>query len=64
MNEKTVSLIISLLPIAEKLIFEVGGKLIELNVSKVNSEDVVKAIEESKSASWPKLTFSGPKPAA
>ena len=60
MNAQTVSMIISLIPVAEKLIFEVGGKLIELDTSNITSEDMIKAITENKSESWPKLKFLSP----
>lgn len=60
MKAQTVSMIISLIPIAEKLIFEVGGRLIELDISKITSEDMIKAIEDNKSGNWPKLKFSSP----
>ena len=61
MDPQTVSTIISLIPIAEKLIFDIGGKLIELDTSKITSEDMVKAIKANKSGNWPKLKFSSPK---
>jgi|GEM_PF-2869065 len=57
MNEQTVALILGLLPIAEKLIFEVGGKLIELNTAGLTAEDLAAALEKSKSGSWPELKF-------
>ncbi len=60
MNAQTVQMIISLIPVAEKLIFEVGGRLIELNTENITSEDMIKAIKDNKSGNWPKLNFSSP----
>lgn len=60
MKSQTISMIISLIPIAEKLIFEVGGRLIELDSSNITSADMVKAITDNKSDNWPKLKFSSP----
>ena len=61
MNPQTVALIMNLIPVAEKLIFEVGGKLIELDTSNLTREDMLKAIEASKSDGWPDLKFSSPR---
>ena len=60
MNQATVALILGLLPVAEKLVFEVGGKLIELNTENLTAEDLKAAIEQSKSATWPQLQFVSP----
>lgn len=60
MTQATVALILGLLPVAEKLVFEVGGKLIELNTENLTAEDLKKAIEESKSDTWPQLQFASP----
>ena len=58
MNPATVQLIIALLPVAEKLIFQVGGKLIELNTADLTkSEDIVAAFEAAKTEGFPVLTF-------
>ena len=61
MNPATVQLILSLIPVAEKLIFQVGGQMMELDTANITAEDMVKAIEESKSSNWPKLQFVSPK---
>jgi hypothetical protein len=53
----TLQLIIALLPLADKLIFDLGGKLIELSTQNIKPEDIVKMLEDSKSESWPKLKF-------
>jgi len=58
MNPATAQLIIALLPLAERLIFDLGGKLIELNTKDITSTDeLIRTIEESKSHTWPKLKF-------
>ncbi|MGE4406059.1 hypothetical protein [Pseudomonas sp.] len=61
MNQATVALILGLIPVAEKLIFEVGGKLIELNTENLTREDMLQAIEASKSGNWPALKFQSPR---
>jgi len=58
MNEQTVALILALLPVAEKLIFEVGGRLIELSTADLTREQLIAALEKSKSQSWPQLEFA------
>jgi len=63
MNEATVALILGLLPVAEKLIFEVGGKLIELNTADLTREQLIAALEKSKGENWPQLQFSSTKQA-
>jgi len=60
MNEKTVALILALLPVAEKLIFEVGGRLIELSTADLTREQLVDALEKSKGGQWPQLAFASP----
>lgn len=60
MNEATVALILGLLPVAERLIFDVGGRLIELNTSDLSREDLVKALGQSKGTNWPVLQFAVP----
>lgn len=58
MNPATIQLIIALLPVAEKLIFQVGGKLVELNTADLTkSEDIVAAFEAAKTEGFPVLTF-------
>ena len=58
MNPATVQLIIALLPLAEKLVFQIGGKLIELNTADLTkSEDIVKAFDLAKAEGFPQLTF-------
>ncbi|HDH51228.1 MAG TPA: hypothetical protein ENH31_00390 [Nitrospirae bacterium] len=63
MNPQTIQLIFALLPLAEKLVFQIGGKLIELNTADIkSSEELVQMLQESKSHSWPKLKFVSTKP--
>lgn len=58
MNQATIQLIIALLPLAEKLVFQVGGKLIELNTADLTkSEDIMNAFETAKAEGFPVLTF-------
>ena len=60
MNSQTVSLILGLIPLAERMIFEVGGKLISLNTKGLTHQDLIAAIEASKSDTWPELKFESP----
>jgi len=58
MNQATMQLIVALLPLAEKLVFQIGGKLIELNTADLTkTEDIVKAFDLAKSEGFPVLTF-------
>ena len=60
MSAATISLILALIPIAEKLIFSVGGKLFELDTTGVTKEELMKALSESRSENWPDLKFISP----
>jgi len=62
MNAATLQLILALLPLAEELVFNVGGKLISIATADLDSpEAVAKALETAKSEGFPQLSF---KPAA
>jgi len=60
MDPATLQLILALIPLADKLIFEVGGKLMELDTKNVTREELIAAIAASKSESWPQLKFVSP----
>ena len=55
MDPITIQLILALLPVAEKLIFSVGGKLFELDTQGVTREELLRALEASRSDTWPDL---------
>lgn len=58
MNPATIRLIIALIPLAEKLVFEIGGKLVTLNTADLTkTEDIVAAFDAAKAEGFPKLTF-------
>jgi hypothetical protein len=61
MSEQTVALILALLPVAEKLIFEVGDRLIELSTADLTREELLAALENSKAGNWPQLEFASTK---
>lgn len=61
MTQSTVALILGLIPVADKLIFEVGSRLIELDTRDLSRDDLVKAIAASKSENWPALKFQSPR---
>ena len=58
MSEAKVDLILWLLPIAEKLIFAIGDKLVSLDVSGLTHEQLLAAIKDSRQ--WPELKFESP----
>lgn len=59
MNENTVKLILMLLPVATRLIFEVGGKLIEINTAELNDPAKVKeALDAAQAEGFPQLRFA------
>lgn len=58
MNENTAQLIILGLTLAEKLIFQIGGKLVEINTADMtNSEDIQKALAAARAEGFPELKF-------
>jgi len=58
MNEATVQLILGLLPVATRLIFEVGGKLVEINTSALDDPAKIRAaLESAKAEGFPELKF-------
>lgn len=50
-------MVVALAPVASKMLLEVGGQLIEINTSKMTRDELVGALERSKSANWPQLRF-------
>lgn len=59
MNAATLQLILALLPVAERLVFDVGGKMIEISTADLTDpEQVKRAIEEAGAAGFPQLRFS------
>jgi len=61
MNPGVVQLILALLPMAEKLVFSIGGQLMELDTKNLTREDLVAALENSRSETWPELKFISPR---
>ena len=57
MDPVTLQLILTLIPLAEKLVFDIGGKLIELNTSDLTREDMLSMLAASRSSTWPELKF-------
>jgi hypothetical protein len=57
-NSATMQLIIALLPAAEDIVFNIGGQLVKIATSDLNTpEAVAKALEDAKSEGFPQLTF-------
>ncbi len=58
MNPATIQLIIALLPLAERLVFDIGGKLVQINTKDLTDPaEIVKALEAAKAEGFPQLTF-------
>lgn len=58
MNPATVQLILLGLTLAEKVIFQVGPKLIEINTQDFNDPaEIVKALDEARAEGFPALKF-------
>jgi hypothetical protein len=58
MNPATVNLIIALLPLTDRLIFDVGDKLIEINTKNLTDPvEIVKALDAAKAEGFPQLRF-------
>jgi len=58
MNQSTLQLILALLPVAERLVFDVGGKLIQISTADLTDPaEIKRAIEEASAAGFPQLSF-------
>jgi hypothetical protein len=58
LNADTAKLILALLPVATRLIFEVGGKLIEINTSELNDPaKIQEALTAAQTEGFPQLKF-------
>lgn len=58
MNEATIRLILALLPVASRLIFDVGGKLIEINTAELSDPTKIRAaLESARAEGFPQLRF-------
>ncbi|HEX9080236.1 MAG TPA: hypothetical protein VF795_11645 [Desulfuromonadaceae bacterium] len=65
MNQSTVQLIVALLPIAERLVFDIGGKLVEISTKDLTDPaEIEKALEAAKAEGFPQLRFVSAAPAA
>lgn len=53
---QATQLAVILAPIAQTVVVE-GGKVIATMKDQITQEDLNRALEASKSASWPELTF-------
>lgn len=58
MKPATVQLILALLPLAERLVFDIGGKLVEINTSDLTDPaEIIKALDAAKTEGFPQLKF-------
>lgn len=54
-----IQIIIAMIPVADKLIFSVGGKLIEIATTDMNTpESVNKALAAAREEGFPQLSFT------
>jgi hypothetical protein len=59
LNAQTLQLILALLPVAEELVFNIGGNIVKIATTNLNtSEDVEKALADAKAAGFPQLSFA------
>ena len=60
-----MQLILALLPLAEKLVFTIGGQLVQIATADLNSPEAVEAaLAAAKAAGFPQLSFVAPPPVA
>jgi hypothetical protein len=61
MDAATIQLIIALLPMAENLVFNIGGQMVKIATSHLDSpESVAQALDAAKAAGFPQLSFVTP----
>lgn len=61
MDAITLQLIIALLPVAEKIVFTIGGQLVALNTSTLTDPAAIKAaLLQATSDGFPQLEFKTP----
>lgn len=61
MSPVTAQLIIALLPIAQRLVFDIGGKLVEINTSDMNDPVKIReAFAAANAEEFPQLRFLTP----
>ena len=58
MDPVTLQLILSLIPLAEKLVFSIGDKVVEMDTTKIESrEQLLTMLEDLKNEPFPELKF-------
>lgn len=58
MSPATLQLILALLPLAKRLVFDIGGKLIEINTADLTDPaQIAKALEAAQAEGFPHLKF-------
>jgi len=58
MNPQTLQLILAFLPLAEKLVFSIGGKMIEVNTADLTDPaEIKKALTAANAEGFPQLKF-------
>ena len=61
MDAATMQLIVALLPLAENLIFTIGGQMVKIATSNLTTpEAVAQALADAKASGFPQLTFVVP----
>lgn len=63
-SDQTVQLIIALLPVAERIVLDLGGKLVEICTKDLTDPAEIRAsLEQARAEGFPELKFvSGGKP--
>lgn len=60
MNPATLQLVAALIPVAEEVIIR-GVNVVATFKADITADKLADALQQSKSANWPKLDFSGGK---
>ena len=61
MNAATVQLILALLPVAQRHVFDIGGKLIEISTADMNDPAKIReAFAAANAEGFPQLRFLTP----
>jgi len=57
-SDQTIQLIIALLPVAERIVLDLGGKLVELNTKDLTDPAEIRALlEKARAEGFPELKF-------
>jgi len=59
-SDQTINLIIALLPVAERIVLDLGGRLVEICTKDLTDPDEIRAsLEQARAEGFPDLKFTG-----